>query len=428
MRLVWGATAAVLLLSAVAGLSQSRLDGLQSELKSRSKRQLFGGSKRRQNQNLFPGKNGPSLIYQGLYIPDPRFNSFADGIITNMVADMRASSLDPVYFRLNSRGTVTAHDTRGRDNSANAAGISAAMTPKARMLSDPEAIPGEEQGDGFDAPEETAAEERPRPGGARRDKRQLPPSRTYSTALLEGLTNINRRGDVEVQVASNVTLVRGRWLLGPLVYRVNFYESRYATRSLATEIPPIQMDTVTQISYIGADMADFVLGCPLMASLRFLGNVTSADQDKANKALHNLFQFNSFLYKAGRDSFESASYARLPLYSSTRANDPLQPAAAACKRQRYIVDLNFKDAIRAYSELSVINVVASQVPEEVATERRSYPLVSLVSGMGGYISLLLGVSVLSLVDLLAAGLRWCAAALRRRPASGPADRIIEVQS
>ena len=54
--------------------------------------------------------------------------------------------------------------------------------------------------------------------------------------------------------------MRGRWLLGPLVYRVNFYESRFAVRSLATEIPPIQMDTVTQISYIGADMADFVLG------------------------------------------------------------------------------------------------------------------------------------------------------------------------
>ena len=36
---------------------------------------------------------------------------------------------------------------------------------------------------------------------------RLAPTRAYSTALLEGLTNINRRGDVEVQVASNVTLV-----------------------------------------------------------------------------------------------------------------------------------------------------------------------------------------------------------------------------
>ena len=44
------------------------------------------------------------------------------------------------------------------------------------------------------------------------------------------------------------------------MYRVNLYENRYAVRSLATEIPPVQMDTVTQISYVGADMADFVLG------------------------------------------------------------------------------------------------------------------------------------------------------------------------
>ena len=38
--------------------------------------------------------------------------------------------------------------------------------------------------------------------------RRLAPTRAYSTGLLEGLTNINRIGNVEVQVASNVTLVR----------------------------------------------------------------------------------------------------------------------------------------------------------------------------------------------------------------------------
>ena len=46
-------------------------------------------------------------MYQGLYIPDARFNSFADGIITNMVAEMRSDHLDPTYFRINGRGHVT---------------------------------------------------------------------------------------------------------------------------------------------------------------------------------------------------------------------------------------------------------------------------------------------------------------------------------
>ncbi|XP_043203941.1 uncharacterized protein LOC122371582 [Amphibalanus amphitrite] len=289
---------------------EERLDETTQETHHRDKRQLFGGNRRRnRNQNLYPGRNGPSIIYQGLYIPDARFNTFADGIITNMVAELRADNLDPVYFRVNGRGSVTAHENvHGRDNSNNGVGITAVTDPLARLM-------------GTESDGVVARGRRDASTGRHRSKRQLAPTRAYSTALLEGLTNINRRGDVEVQVASNITLVRGRWLLGPLIYRVNFYESRFAVRSLATEIPPIQMDTVTQISYIGADMADFVLGCPLMASLRYRGNVTTSDTDRANTALHNLFQFDSFLYDAARDKFKSSSHARLPLYSTTRSDD-----------------------------------------------------------------------------------------------------------
>ena len=48
-----------------------------------------------------------------------------------------------------------------------------------------------------------------------------------------------------------------------------------------------------------------------------------------------------------------------------------------------------------------IELMAARVPEERLDERRTYPLVSLLSEMGGYISLMLGVSVVSLADLAA---------------------------
>ena len=64
---------------------------------------LFSGDSVKSHDRV----SGPSIIYQGLYIPDARFNTFADGIITNMVSQLRSDNLDPVYFRINGRGSVT---------------------------------------------------------------------------------------------------------------------------------------------------------------------------------------------------------------------------------------------------------------------------------------------------------------------------------
>lgn len=80
---------------------------------------------------------------------------------------------------------------------------------------------------------------------------------------------------------------------------------------------------------------------------------------------------------------------------------------AACREHTYSV-INQR---RAWSPkevedvfgmwLSGVNVLASNMyPEMVVTERGRYPLVSFVSEVGGYVGLLLGMSALSLVQLL----------------------------
>ena len=47
-----------------------------------------------------------SPIYQGVYVPDGRFNAFVDGVMVNMVAEMKRRRMDPLYFRVLDRGVV----------------------------------------------------------------------------------------------------------------------------------------------------------------------------------------------------------------------------------------------------------------------------------------------------------------------------------
>ena len=93
-----------------------------------------------------------------------------------------------------------------------------------------------------------------------------------------------------------------------------------------------------------------------------------------------------------------------------------------CRRHLYTIEAGVL-GIRDRSDWSKIRLRPGQVAQQVARERRSYPPVSLVSEMGGYISLLLGVSVLSLADLAGEVLGWCRAALRTAPRPGGAGSI-----
>ncbi|KAF0308180.1 hypothetical protein FJT64_020595 [Amphibalanus amphitrite] len=76
-----------------------------------------------------------------------------------------------------------------------------------------------------------------------------------------------------------------------------------------------------------------------------------------------------------------------------------------------------------------VRVSMSQIPQQVAREQLSYHAVSLFSEMGGYISLLLGVSVVSVAELAAQGVGWCRRALRAEtPAPSRAPPIVVVKT
>ena len=47
-----------------------------------------------------------SLMYQGVYTPDERFNAFVDGVMVNMVVEMKRKKMDPLYFRVYDRGVI----------------------------------------------------------------------------------------------------------------------------------------------------------------------------------------------------------------------------------------------------------------------------------------------------------------------------------
>ncbi|XP_037079541.1 toll-like receptor 6, partial [Pollicipes pollicipes] len=94
----------------------------------------------------------------------------------------------------------------------------------------------------------------------------------------------------------------------------------------------------------------------------------------------------------------------------------------ACRQQRYVVDATVQKLPEGMFSSTLIRVQLGQIPEEVATERRSYPPASLISEMGGYISLLLGVSVLSVGDVLSQIMSKRAAAEPCEPRGADAAR------
>ncbi|KAF0288566.1 Acid-sensing ion channel 1 [Amphibalanus amphitrite] len=76
----------------------------------------------------------------------------------------------------------------------------------------------------------------------------------------------------------------------------------------------------------------------------------------------------------------------------------------ACRIRSFVADTGVemfpKPNSWSSNKLLVARVAAASVAEEVTTERRSYRLPSLLSEMGGFVSLVLGVSVLSVVDMV----------------------------
>ena len=101
----------------------------------------------------------------------------------------------------------------------------------------------------------------------------------------------------------------------------------------------------------------------------------------------------------------------------------------ACRNQRLLVSASVAPKLKEGSRrLSWITVELEPIPEQVATERSSYPLISFASELSGYLSFVLGVSIMSVADLTSHLIAW-----GRQSSAGPArsrtatSRIIEVK-
>lgn len=241
-----------------------------------------------------PSKNGTagptsrqlSLIYRGVYAPDSRFNAFADGVMVNMVAEMKRKRMDPLYFRVYERGVVEHVAARaGREGRRDEPmAVSSIFAEGSDTLRE-----GRQTGNAI--------------GGG----------------VIRGLTNVKRFGNAEVQIAGNTTLVRGHWLTGPLDLIVDYRAPSGITR-VRTGLQAVQFDSLTTVDRFGAEMSDFQIISPLFDYMPYYGNRTLSQQKTTELVVRHLFSNTSFMSILMRDSFEIASYDKIIPQFGTESN------------------------------------------------------------------------------------------------------------
>ncbi|XP_064085890.1 uncharacterized protein LOC135201005 isoform X1 [Macrobrachium nipponense] len=262
-------------------------DGLQEEF------EVVDEAQRETTNASVTAKPGPSsrqlsLIYQGVYAPDSRFNAFADGVMVNMVAEMKRKRMDPLYFRVYDRGIVEHVTARaGREGMQDGA---AAVSPS------------------VDEDTSTTTSRKGRQRG-----------NAIGGGVIRGLTNTKRFGNAEVQIAGNSTLVRAHWLTGPLDLIVDYRAPPSITR-VRTGIQAVQFDTLTVVDRFGAEMSDFKIISPLFDYMPYYGNRTLEQQKTTEQVVRHLFSNDSFMTVLMKDSFEIASYDKIIPQFGTESN------------------------------------------------------------------------------------------------------------
>ncbi|XP_042229713.1 uncharacterized protein LOC121871451 isoform X8 [Homarus americanus] len=219
-----------------------------------------------------------SLIFQGVYAPDARFNAFADGVMVNMVAEMKRKQMDPLYFRVYNRGIVEHVATRaGRDGRRD---------------------------------EPAATSSNFRNTGTRRGRQQ---GNAIGGGVVRGLTNVKRFGNAEVQIAGNLTLIRAHWLTGPLDLIIDYRASPGITR-VRTGLQAVQLDTLTVIDRFGAEMSDFHIVRPRYQDLLVTAHPSYKDLYKQIQfaSIQMLFYPRSFLVLRMRSAMRLAAFVPGP--------------------------------------------------------------------------------------------------------------------
>ncbi|KAK7065456.1 hypothetical protein SK128_007469 [Halocaridina rubra] len=242
-----------------------------------------------------PGKNATarptsrqlSLIYQGVYAPDARFNAFADGVMVNMVAEMRRKRMDPLYFRVYDRGIIEHVAARagreGRRDEPTA--VSSVFARDSPMLRE-----GRQNGNAI--------------GGG----------------VIRGLTNVKRFGNAEVQIAGNTTLVRSHYVYGPLNIELIFHTDK-GVKTINSTLGALATHSVAGLNNNSSKLMDFIIDSPAEYEIRLIGAKSRRYQRISQSAILRLFKPTGRLERRMKQQFFRARSQNIPDVTATRKNE-----------------------------------------------------------------------------------------------------------
>ncbi|XP_076067962.1 uncharacterized protein LOC143040638 isoform X1 [Oratosquilla oratoria] len=245
-----------------------------------------------------------SLLYQGVYAPDARFNAFVDGVMVNMVAEMKRKRMDPLYFRVYDRGIVEHVPRRnGRDGRRDEPSAIASFFRTDLKKESPE-------GDSMAS------------ASASGDERQ---GRQAETAIgggvIRGLTGVKRFGNGEVQVAGNTTLVRSHYIFGPLDIELLF-ETERGVKSIESTLTAVAAHTLAEVSgNNSARMLDFVIDSPLEYEIDLVGLRSVQKRRISRSAILRMFKPGGRMERRLQRCFSDAGKKPIPDVTQKKTNE-----------------------------------------------------------------------------------------------------------
>ncbi|XP_045137609.1 uncharacterized protein LOC123519941 isoform X2 [Portunus trituberculatus] len=244
---------------------------------SQGEKEEEGTGGRKNNTNNMESRQR-SLIYQGVYLPDARFNAFADGVMINMVAEMKRKEMDPLYFRVFQRGIIE-HVP-----------LSSSTTPSTSTSST------------FTTTTTTAA------STSRRGRQR---GEAIGGGVIRGLTNVRRFGNAEVQVAGNTTLVRTHHVFGPL-YLELLFDTEMGVRAVNSTLGSLAGHAVTHLNQTDPAFIDFIIDSPAAYEIQLVGSKSERYKRLSLSAMTRLFKPTGRLERRLRGAFTRARRRRIP--------------------------------------------------------------------------------------------------------------------
>lgn len=236
-----------------------------------------------------------SLIYQGVYAPDARFNAFADGVMVNMVAEMKRKRMDPLYFRVYDRGVVEHVSTQ---------------STRGGRRDEPSAVSSS-----FADPSSDTAQSSSRSN----NRRGRQSGNAIGGGVIRGLTNVRRFGNAEVQVAGNTTLIRSHYVYGPLNIELVFNTDK-GVKTINSTLGAVAAHAVTGLHNNSSKLIDFIIDSPAEYEVQLTGARSRPYQRISQSAIMRIFKPTGKLERRMKQSFIRARSRRIPDVTRRRGN------------------------------------------------------------------------------------------------------------